>query len=77
MWDAVVWQHPFLTSGYMSSISGTQYTRTLLTTLVHVLQLSALYQKYVSPLLHTWYGQPYWICPCTCKILIILENNFH
>ena len=29
----------------MSSISGTQYKRTLLTTLVHVLQLSALHQN--------------------------------
>ena len=33
--------------------------------------------EYGSQQLHTWYGQPYWVCPCTCKIRIILEKNFH
>ena len=33
--------------------------------------------EYGSQQLHTWYGQPYWVCPCTCKMAIVLEKNFH
>ena len=33
--------------------------------------------EYGSQQLHTWYGQPYLVCPCTCKIQIVLEKNFH
>ena len=62
--DAIVWQHLFLTSGQLELDFWNSIQKNIITILVHILQLSAI-PEYGSQQLHTGYGQPYLVCPCT------------
>ena len=44
MWD-VIWQHPFLTSGQHELDFWNSIQKNMITILIHILQLSALYQN--------------------------------
>ena len=45
IWDAIVWQHPFLTSGHHDLDFWNSIQKNMITILIHILQLSAVYQN--------------------------------
>ena len=45
IWDALVWQHPFLTSGQHELDFRNSIQKNMVTILVHILKLSALYRN--------------------------------
>ena len=60
IWDAIVWQHPFLTSGQHELDFWNSIQKNMITIFNTYIAVISCIPEYGSQQLHTWYGQPYW-----------------